>query len=134
MAASSSSGGDSKAPSTEQKTSALTQLEKDAAEHNQKHGIKNDGRSLIEIAEQDDPSISKLHHAKALSGADDLGEEQSSSAAVKGDVQQVPETALHPKSDFINSGGKVGSLGGVNAEEATRSETNAGNPRHRTPP
>lgn len=113
--------------------SSLAKLEEEVAAHNKKHGIKNDGRSLIDIAEQEDPLILKLHHAKGLLGALDLGDEEESSGA-KDDIQPVPDVALHPKSDFINLGGKVGHLGNVDASEATRSETNAGGPpRHRTP-
>lgn len=113
--------------------SSLAKLEEEVAAHNKKHGIKNDGRSLIDIAEQEDPLILKLHHAKGLLGALDIGEEEVSSSA-KDDVQPVPDVALHPKSDFINLGGKVGHLGDSDASEATRSETNAGaSPRHRTP-
>lgn len=113
--------------------SSLAKLEEEVAAHNKKHGIKNDGRSLIDIAEQEDPLILKLHHAKGLQGALDLGGEEVSSGA-KDDVQQVPDVALHSKSEFINLGGKVGLLGDVGASEATRSETNTGaSPRHRTP-
>ncbi|KAF3993352.1 hypothetical protein FT663_01942 [Candidozyma haemuli var. vulneris] len=88
-------------------------LETDVSEHNKKQGIKNDGRSLLDIAEQEDPSIAKLKHATGLHGADELdnGEEQATSKA--DDIQPIPDVALHSKSEFINSGGKSGQLGGA---------------------
>lgn len=68
--------------------------------------------SLIEEAEKDFPEIKKLpaHHGKPFIGENgEAGEDQY---VKPGDIQQLPESELHSNNEFVNSGGKKGSLHG----------------------
>lgn len=66
--------------------------------------------NLVEEAEKVFPEIKELpcHHGKSILHEED-GEKLSSKS---GDVQELPESQLHCNNEFINSGGKKGSLRG----------------------
>ena len=82
-------------------------LEAEMVEHNRKHGIKNDDRSLIEIAEQNSEEVKRAaaHHGK--SGV--LEEEDESKKSTGDNVQPVPAEVFQNQNTFTRTGGKHGS-------------------------
>lgn len=100
-------------------------LEADVVDHNKKHG-HNDGRSLIEIAEDNDPSIEKLSHHKGVKNALELTADEPTQTG--GDeVQPLPQGFYEkPQNEFIKTGGKRGNL----SDPPVADESS---PRHRTP-
>jgi hypothetical protein len=82
-------------------------LEAEMVEHNRKHGIKNDDRSLIEIAEQNSEEVKRAaaHHGK--SGV--LEEEDESKNKTGDNVQPVPAEVFQNQNTFTRTGGKHGS-------------------------
>lgn len=91
----------------EPKTSQnFSQTEADVAAYNKKHGITDDKRSLIEIAEGSSPEIKKMeaHHVASA-----VNETEGESAADSGDgVQPVPKSVLQHQNRFIATGGREG--------------------------
>lgn len=104
--------------------------EKDVGAYNKEHGFANPEKSLLEVAEEADPSIKDLKHALALDDAGELDEKEESggSGGGKDDIQQVPQEVLHLGLEFINTGGKLGLLpGGVHVNKPA--EGSAGGPQ-----
>lgn len=84
------------------------QTEAEVAAYNRKHGVTDDKRSLIEIAEGASPEIKKMeaHH-----GASSISESNEEGVAASGDgVQPVPKSVLEHQNRFIATGGREGEL------------------------
>ncbi|CUM57401.1 uncharacterized protein AC631_02754 [Debaryomyces fabryi] len=84
------------------------QTEAEVAAYNKKHGVTDDKRSLIEIAEGASPEIKKMeaHH-----GASSVSESNEDGIAASGDgVQPIPKSVLQHQNRFIATGGREGEL------------------------
>lgn len=110
----------------EPKTSQnFSQTEADVAAYNKKHGITDDKRSLIEIAEGASPEIKNMeaHHVASA-----VNEAEEENVAASGDgVQPVPKSVLQHQNRFIATGGREGDFNenAGSGSHANVSETDA---------
>lgn len=113
-----STGDDVSSKKKEKSDTNARNVEAEVTAHNRKHGVTDDKRSLIEIAEGVDPEIKELGTHKQ---GPTVGESESSTGA-EGGVQEVPAQAYANQNEFIRSGGKRGEIeGGSGASHATSS-------------
>ncbi|CAH2350885.1 hypothetical protein CLIB1423_02S07338 [[Candida] railenensis] len=84
-------------------------LESEVIAHNKKVGVKNDDRSLLQIAQDHSADVRNEPAFKGKGSVLD-SDNTEDAAAVGGDVQEVPQEVFQNQNEFIRTGGKYGNL------------------------
>ena len=84
-------------------------IESEVIAHNKKVGIKDDDRSLLQIAQDNSADVRKEPAFKSKGSVLD-SDTNETAAPVGDDVQEVPQEVFQNQNEFVKSGGKRGSL------------------------